>query len=95
MKKCLSGEKKSKFAFLFGSALAIVITFASLSSGNANSNAFRLKTAQAAFDVSCDCALFGGNNKCAANNYGAQCAAAGTIDCSSRNSNCGGANEEL
>lgn len=92
MKTFVKSGKKSRFALVMGIAVAVAITFASMT-GNAKGNAFRLKTAQAAFAIECDCALFGGNNNCLANNYGSQCAPDGTTDCQTKNANCGGQNQ--
>ncbi len=79
---------------VFGVAVAVAVTFTSMASGKATGSPFRLKTAQAALDIECDCALLGGNNNCLANNYGAQCAPDGTVNCQSKNANCGGQNQE-
>lgn len=58
--------------------------------GNSVKSFFSPKIARAGFDVVCDCALFGGNKNCAANNYGANCAPSGSSACSSYSSNCEG-----
>ena len=80
-------------ALVLGIATAITITIVSMTSGKTNDQAFRLKTAQAAVAVECDCAFWGGNDNCLANNYGARCAADGTDKCQGFNANCGGANQ--
>jgi hypothetical protein len=78
-----------------GMMAALAVAAASFTYETSKPSSFRLKTAQAAYAVECDCALLGGNDKCLANNYGSQCASAGTENCQSHNSNCGGKNEEV
>ncbi len=83
-------NQKAIKRILGGSILAVVACFA-ISSGSSLSSYFSPKIARAgALDVQCDCAYFGGNKNCAANNYGANCASAGDTNCSAYNSNCEG-----
>ncbi len=71
---------------------ALALSVVSFTSGAKNHSSFSLKEAQASTTIECDCALFGGNNNCLANNYGSSCAPDGTSNCQSYNSNCGGTN---
>lgn len=90
MKQTFTNGKAKRFTLVLSIVLAMVVTFASITSGNSRGNAFRLKAANANPDVNCNCSLLGGNKECLANNYGASCAPAGTANCSNYNPNCGG-----
>ncbi|CAM3693661.1 hypothetical protein [Sphingobacterium prati] len=71
-------------------SLAAVTMCVGFAQSNTLKSSMSPKVARAAFDVSCYCAFWGGNNNCAANNGGSQCAPAGSSSCSSYNSNCEG-----
>ena len=92
MKNFVSVKLKKQMAVTLGIAMAITISVFSMTSGKSDGQPFRLKKAQAALTVACDCAFWGGNSNCLANNYGASCAADGTAQCEGFNSNCGGKN---
>lgn len=72
-------------AFLLIAVVTINLAFA-----GSMKHLFRPKIARAAFDIECNCAAFGTNNLCLANNYGSVCAPAGTTLCQTYNTNCGG-----
>ena len=76
---------QGSLAFLLIGVVTINLAFA-----GSVKHLFRPKIARAAFDIECNCAAFGGNNSCLANNYGSLCAPAGTTMCTTYNSNCGG-----
>jgi len=76
---------KGALAFLLITAVTVNLSFA-----GSRKSYFHTKLARAAFDIECNCALFGGNTNCAVNNYGSTCAPAGTTNCSTYNGNCGG-----
>ncbi|MDN3548808.1 hypothetical protein [Mucilaginibacter aquaedulcis] len=74
-----------KSAALFVTASAVF----TLTSAFTLPKMFSSKIALGAEATICDCALLGGNNNCAANNYGASCAGV-VLYCSDYNSNCEG-----
>ena len=74
---------------MLGITAMTIVTFMTMTSSKFTDQAFRLKKARAAFTVECDCSFWGVNTQCLANNNGAQCAADGTGQCQTGNSNCG------
>ena len=81
--------RSNLYKVLTASLLIGAVVF-NLSAGSAVKRFFEPKIARAADDITCDCALLGGNQNCAANNYGAQCAPDGTTSCSNYSNNCEG-----
>lgn len=82
-------KRKTIFRGLFAFLLIFAVTI-NLSLAGSMKHLFRPKLARAAFDIECNCAAFGGNANCLANNYGSQCAPAGSNTCTTYNTNCGG-----
>ncbi|MDN3548809.1 hypothetical protein [Mucilaginibacter aquaedulcis] len=82
--------KSKKTLKVFLPALFLGLTVANFSYGFSLSKIYSPKIALGSESVICDCALLGGNNNCAANNYGADCAPTSDSMCADYNTNCEG-----
>jgi hypothetical protein len=84
-------KKLNRKAVLGGLTLSLVLLGTTMSFGSTFSGIFSTKIARgSSLGVSCYCAFWGGNNNCAANNAGSQCAPSGSNFCYAYNGNCEG-----
>jgi len=84
MKKNLNFRKALGFALVVG-AVGLHFSF-----GHSLNHLIHPKIARAFDGYTCYCPLLSGNQKCAVNNWGSQCAPDGTGQCSTYNTNCEG-----
>ena len=71
-------------------ALLAAVVSLNLSYGGSLNHLFHPKLARAFDGYTCYCPVLSGNQACAVNNWGSQCAPDGTLQCSTYNYNCEG-----